>query len=130
MDIHGADVIIRSSDNVVFRVQRVALSLFSPVFADILSIPQPESSRDSLPIVPVSEDRELFMIFLGCVHFLLIKQTHRLTRPARCTQPMLPTSHHSSLLGPIGEYPPGSGQVRRGTSPNGYHPAVVRTNRR
>ncbi|EIM82944.1 uncharacterized protein STEHIDRAFT_171076 [Stereum hirsutum FP-91666 SS1] len=64
MDIQGADVIVRSSDNVDFRVQGAALSLFSPVFADILSIPQPESSNGELPVVSVSEDRELSLVFL------------------------------------------------------------------
>lgn len=74
MDIPGADVIIRSSDNVDFRVQRAALSLFSPVFADILSIPQPEGSNGELPVVSVSEDRELSLDFLRYVLLPLFRK--------------------------------------------------------
>ncbi|KAJ7057302.1 hypothetical protein C8F01DRAFT_939296, partial [Mycena amicta] len=37
------DLILRSSDNVDFYVQRVVLSLASPVFADMLSLPLPKA---------------------------------------------------------------------------------------
>lgn len=67
INIDGADVVIKSNDNAEFCVQRTALALFSPVFADILSLPQPEGSHYSLPVVPVSEDCVLFLFFVRCV---------------------------------------------------------------
>lgn len=67
IDIDGADVVIKSNDDAEFRVQRTALALFSPVFADILSLPQPEGSHYSLPVVPVSENCELVLTFVRYV---------------------------------------------------------------
>ena len=58
-----ADVILRSSDNVDFRVFKLFLSLASPVFETMFGLPQPpeganpdEGTDDGLPVVPVSED--------------------------------------------------------------------------
>ena len=58
-----ADVILRSSDNIDFRVFKLFLSLASPVFETMFGLPQPseganpdEGTTDRLPIVPVSED--------------------------------------------------------------------------
>lgn len=58
-----ADVILRSSDNVDFRVFKAILSLTSPVFKAMFTLPQPDhavissspQSPVSLPVVPVSE---------------------------------------------------------------------------
>ncbi|KAL4065688.1 hypothetical protein V8B97DRAFT_1118566 [Scleroderma yunnanense] len=57
-----ADVILRSSDNIDFRVFKLFLSLASPVFETMFGLPQPaegesadEETRDGLPVVPVSE---------------------------------------------------------------------------
>lgn len=76
MDIERANVIIRTADNFDFHTQKPGLALFSPVFADILSVPQPENSSDSLPIVPISEDKELFVIFLRCVRSVLFERDY------------------------------------------------------
>ena len=58
-----ADVILRSSDNIDFRVFKLFLSLASPVFETMFGLPQPaegadldEETRDGLPVVSVSED--------------------------------------------------------------------------
>lgn len=53
-----ADLILRSSDGVPFRVFKIILSLASPVFADMFSIPCPASqqSDDQIPVVDLSED--------------------------------------------------------------------------
>ena len=58
-----ADVILRSSDNIDFRVFKLFLSLASPVFETMFSLPQhsegdnpDEGTTDGLPVVPVSED--------------------------------------------------------------------------
>ncbi|KAJ7463493.1 hypothetical protein B0H11DRAFT_1922938 [Mycena galericulata] len=50
-----ADAIVRSSDGADFYVHRAILALVSPVFRDMFSLPQPESSPDT-PIIPVQED--------------------------------------------------------------------------
>ncbi|KAI0044343.1 hypothetical protein FA95DRAFT_267806 [Auriscalpium vulgare] len=57
----SADVILQSSDLTNFRVHKIILSLASPVFADMFSVPQPRTARsgetfDGLPVVQVSED--------------------------------------------------------------------------
>ena len=57
-----ADIILRSSDNVDFRVFRLFLSLASPFFETLFDIPQPAEAgadqelRDGLPVVSVTED--------------------------------------------------------------------------
>ncbi|TCD61715.1 hypothetical protein EIP91_008024 [Steccherinum ochraceum] len=57
-DIPAADVIIRSCDNVDFRSLKVILSMASPVFKDMFSLPiHPNSAdqHDGLPVVRVTE---------------------------------------------------------------------------
>ncbi|KAH7922635.1 hypothetical protein BV22DRAFT_645085 [Leucogyrophana mollusca] len=59
-DNPDADIILRSSDNVDLRVFRVILSLVSPIFKDMFSLPQPRSANGEplsvdLPIIPVTE---------------------------------------------------------------------------
>ena len=60
-DIPDANFIIRSSDNVNFRVHKSVLALASPFFKDLLSLPQPSDGEtfDGLPIVQLSETSEL-----------------------------------------------------------------------
>ncbi|KAI5999627.1 hypothetical protein EDD15DRAFT_73350 [Pisolithus albus] len=57
-----ADVILRSSDGVDFRVFRLFLSLASPFFETLFDLPQPSQAanadmeiEDGLPVIPVSE---------------------------------------------------------------------------
>jgi hypothetical protein len=55
-----ADVILRSSDGVDFRVFKIIISLASPIFADMFSIPSPSTAgseiiHDGLPVVQLSE---------------------------------------------------------------------------
>ncbi|KAF9240599.1 hypothetical protein BU15DRAFT_73830 [Melanogaster broomeanus] len=51
-----ADVILRSSDNVDFRVFKIILSLTSPVFKDMFTLPQPDNQSPTSPsAIPVSE---------------------------------------------------------------------------
>jgi hypothetical protein len=56
-----ANIIIRSSDLVNFRVHKFILAMVSPFFTDLLSLPQPSNSEsvDGLPVVQLSEDSEL-----------------------------------------------------------------------
>jgi hypothetical protein len=60
-----ADVILRSSNGVDFRVFKNILFLASPIFADMFSIPSPpppatsDTVHDGLPVVPLSEDSKV-----------------------------------------------------------------------
>jgi hypothetical protein len=68
-DDTAADVIIRSSDNVHFYVYKLLLSLASPIFADIFTLPQPEDHRgsNSHQVVEVSESSEtLYRLLSWC----------------------------------------------------------------
>ncbi|KAJ6531173.1 hypothetical protein B0H19DRAFT_855010, partial [Mycena capillaripes] len=51
---NSGDVILRSSDGVDFRVHRIVLSLASPVFASMFTLPQPGSEPD-VPSIPMPE---------------------------------------------------------------------------
>ncbi|KAJ6525905.1 hypothetical protein DFH09DRAFT_936424, partial [Mycena vulgaris] len=53
-DDPDADVILRSSDDVDFWVHRAVLSLASPVFRTMFTLPQVDTDPD-FPIIPVSE---------------------------------------------------------------------------
>jgi BTB/POZ domain len=59
-DHKRADLILRSSDGVNFRVFKIILSLASSVFNDMFDIPQPisesENNHDELRVVTVTED--------------------------------------------------------------------------
>ncbi|EIW79734.1 hypothetical protein CONPUDRAFT_58410 [Coniophora puteana RWD-64-598 SS2] len=56
-DASDADVVFRTSDDVDFKLYRVILAMASPVFKDMLGLPQPPSSDvdESLPVIPISE---------------------------------------------------------------------------
>ena len=57
-----ADIILRSSDNIDFRVFKLFLSLASPFFETLFDIPQPAQAsedqeiKDGLVVIPVTED--------------------------------------------------------------------------
>jgi BTB/POZ domain len=61
LDVSDADLIIRSSNLVNFRVHQTVLAMASPFFKDLLSLPQPSDSEsvDGLPVVQLAEDAEL-----------------------------------------------------------------------
>src|SRR5271168_4821755 len=75
-DHPSADVILRSSDKepVDFRVHKLLLSLASPFFSEIFSLPQPstpsvysDECRDpgGLPVVQMTDDRETLHLLLS-----------------------------------------------------------------
>eukprot|EP00920_Eleutheroschizon_duboscqi_P033036 GHVT01079685.1.p1 GENE.GHVT01079685.1~~GHVT01079685.1.p1 ORF type:complete len:333 (+),score=19.08 GHVT01079685.1:328-1326(+) len=54
----GGDILVRSCDHVQFRVHKFLLSLASPIFEDMFSIPLPPASPDTnidLPVVDLTE---------------------------------------------------------------------------
>ncbi|KAI0028922.1 hypothetical protein K488DRAFT_28656, partial [Vararia minispora EC-137] len=69
-----SDVILRSSDLVSFHVHKTVLSLSSPFFADMFSLPQPSTSSssppvarddDGLPVIEMAETEEELMTMLA-----------------------------------------------------------------
>ncbi|KAJ6491647.1 hypothetical protein C8R47DRAFT_955073, partial [Mycena vitilis] len=51
----GADAILQSSDGADFYVHRHILALVSPIFRDMFTLPQPESTA-AIPSIPLQED--------------------------------------------------------------------------
>lgn len=64
-----ADIILRSSDKVDFRIFKLFLSLASPFFETLFDIPQPaqasaEQIKDGLVVIPVTEDSKTLDVLL------------------------------------------------------------------
>ena len=70
LDVPDANLILRSSDLVDFRVHKSLLAMVSPFFKDLLSLPQPSDSEpvDGLPVVQLSEDAELLRILVSMLY--------------------------------------------------------------
>jgi hypothetical protein len=69
-DIPDANLIIRSSDFVDFRIHKSVLALASPFFKDLLSLPQPPDSEsvDGIPMVQLSEGSELLNTLVSMLY--------------------------------------------------------------
>jgi hypothetical protein len=65
-----ANLIIRSSDLVNFRVHKPVLAIASPFFEDLLSLPQPSDSEsvEGIPVVQLSEDSELLNSLISMLY--------------------------------------------------------------
>ncbi|KAF8263767.1 hypothetical protein EI94DRAFT_1703771 [Lactarius quietus] len=61
LNVPEANIVLRSSDQVCFRVHKSLLSMSSPLFEDLSSLPQPPDGElvDGLPVVQLSEDAVL-----------------------------------------------------------------------
>ncbi|KAH9018787.1 hypothetical protein EDB83DRAFT_2679649 [Lactarius deliciosus] len=61
LNMQGADVILRSSDLVSFRVHKSILAISSPFWNDLFSLPQPPDGEvvEGIPVVHTAEDAEL-----------------------------------------------------------------------
>ncbi|KAH9174340.1 hypothetical protein EDB89DRAFT_1952349 [Lactarius sanguifluus] len=70
MDVSHADVLIRSSDHVDFRVHKAILATSSPVFNDMFSLAQPSNNEavNGLPIVQLSDDAELVRALITALY--------------------------------------------------------------
>ena len=70
IDVPDANLIIRSSDLVNFRVHKPVLAMASPFFKDLLSLPQPPDSEvvDGLPVVHISESSELLNSLISILY--------------------------------------------------------------
>jgi hypothetical protein len=83
-DASDANLVIRSSDLVNFKVHKSILAMASPFFKDLLSLPQPPDSEsvDGLPVVRLSEDSELLSTLVSMLYPL---------------RPMIPDSYDKVL---------------------------------
>jgi len=63
-DAPDTDAILCSSDGKEFRVHKLILSLASPVFQDMFTLPQPTDSPSRIPIVDVSEPSDILQPFI------------------------------------------------------------------
>jgi BTB/POZ domain len=61
LNLPDANLVIRSSDLVNFRVHKSILAVVSPFFTDLLSLPQPSDAEsiEGLPVVQLAEDAEV-----------------------------------------------------------------------
>jgi len=69
-DMPEASIILRSSDQVDFRVHKSVLALSSPFFKDLLSLPQPPDAEivDGLPVVELPEDASLLNSLISLLY--------------------------------------------------------------
>ncbi|KAH9989334.1 hypothetical protein BJV77DRAFT_1151516 [Russula vinacea] len=69
-DAPDADFIIRSSDDVSFLVHKLVLAVASPIFKDLLSLPQPSNFEtvDGLPMVRLPESSELLKCLVSMLY--------------------------------------------------------------
>ena len=89
LDVPDANLIIRSSDLVDFRVHKPVLAMASPFFNDLLSHPQPSDSEfvDELPVVQLSEDSELLNYLISIlypVHTVIPKSYEKVVYLTTC----------------------------------------------
>ena len=67
-DALDADAILRSPDGKELRVHRIILSLTSPVFQGMFSLPQSVRESSQIPIVDVPESSDILEPFLQCLY--------------------------------------------------------------
>ena len=67
-DAEDADLILRSADSKEFRVHRCILSIASPIFRDMLALPQPHDPDHKLPQVDLPETATTLDILLRYIY--------------------------------------------------------------
>ena len=70
LDLPDANIIIRSSDQVNFRVHKSILAMSSPIFKDLLSLSKSFDAEyvDGLPVVALSEDAGLLNSLISLLY--------------------------------------------------------------
>ena len=70
LDIPDANIIVRSSDQVNFRVHKSVLAMSSSFFKDRLSLPQPPDGEliDGIPVIQLSEDAGLLNSLISLLY--------------------------------------------------------------
>ncbi|KAH8985651.1 hypothetical protein EDB86DRAFT_2833065 [Lactarius hatsudake] len=70
LDLPDANIIVRSSNKVNFRVHKPVLAVSSPFFKDLLSLPQPLDDEliDGLPVIQLSEDADLLNSLISLLY--------------------------------------------------------------
>ena len=70
LELPDANIIIRSSDRVNFRVHKSVLAVSSPFFKDVFSLPQPPDAEilDGLPVVALPEDAGLLNSLISLLY--------------------------------------------------------------
>ncbi|KAK7024431.1 hypothetical protein VNI00_016282 [Paramarasmius palmivorus] len=91
-DAPSADVVLRTSDNIDFRVSRFILSLVSPFFRDMFTLPPPSQPTDEDQVVNVTEDG----VTIDC--------TLRLIYPGQRQPPMKTWKEVSSVFRTLVKY--------------------------
>ena len=67
LDFVNADIILRSVEGKEFPAHKFMLSLVSPVFRDMFTLPQPPQTPP-IPVVDLCETREVLNLFLRCIY--------------------------------------------------------------
>ena len=70
LKIPDASIIVRSSDQVNFRIHKSVLAMSSPFFGTLLSLPQPPDHEiiDGLPVVQLSEDASVLSNLISLLY--------------------------------------------------------------
>ena len=63
-----ADIILRASGGKEFYAHKLVLSLASPVFRDMFSVPQPPDTSSKIPIIDVDDPPETLETFLQIIY--------------------------------------------------------------
>ncbi|KAH9174362.1 hypothetical protein EDB89DRAFT_2149013 [Lactarius sanguifluus] len=79
LNMQGADVILRSSDLVSFRVHKSILAISSPFWNDLFSLPQPLDDEviEGIPVVHMAEDTEMLHSLLTKYNMTTVLSTIR-----------------------------------------------------
>ena len=70
LNVSDASVVVRSSDQVNFRIHKSVLAMNSLIFEDLLSLPQPPDNEliDGLPVVQLPEDAGLLSSLVSLLY--------------------------------------------------------------
>ncbi|KAF8340579.1 uncharacterized protein EI90DRAFT_2084341 [Cantharellus anzutake] len=67
IEYEDGDVILRTDDT-DFRVHKTVLRLASPFFRSLFTLPQPPSTPEEIPIIPMEEDAEVLHTLISIIY--------------------------------------------------------------